>query len=55
MVLCLKKEIVEVFTPIDPSEVSAGLSPNDVAVFSYGLEFLDYEVSEQSRFSEQRH
>lgn len=37
------EEIAEVFTPIDPSEVPAGLSTNDVAVFSYGPEFLDCE------------
>ena len=39
-------EIAEVFTPIDPSEVPAGLSTNDVAVFSYGPELLDCEDCE---------
>lgn len=41
-----EEEIAEVFTPIDPSEVPAGLSTNDVAVFSYGPEFLDCEDCE---------
>ena len=39
-------EIAEVFTPIDPSEVPAGLSTSDVAVFSYGPEFPECEDCE---------